>query len=169
MSIKRVYAEIDLSAIQSNMEHMNAMIDKHTKIIAVIKADGYGHGALQIAQKFECSEYVFGYATATVEEAVDLRENNIKKPILILGYTFPEDYESIIKYEISPAVFKAETARQLSACAEKMHKKVHVHIKVETGMSRIGVSPDDRGLSVVKEIAACPWIEVEGMFTHFAR
>lgn len=169
MSRQRIVAEINLGAIVSNMEHMRAKINQETKMIAVIKADGYGHGALKVAERLEGLDYLFGFATATAEEALELRAGGIRKPILILGYTFPEDYEALITNEIRPAVFKAETAEQLAACAKRLGKKAAVHIKVDTGMSRIGVPADDTGLSIVKEIASYQELVIEGIFTHFAR
>ncbi|MFT3984701.1 MAG: alanine racemase [Lachnospiraceae bacterium] len=169
MSSRRVYAQIDLDAVVSNMEHMYHKLSEHTKMIAVIKADGYGHGARRLAERLEPLGYVFGFAVATAEEAFELRESGVRKPILILGYTFPEDYEALIAQDIRLTIFKEETVNQLSACAKKLNKKTNVHIKVDTGMSRIGVSADEAGLSAVKKITAYPEIEIEGIFTHFAR
>lgn len=169
MSEKRVTAEISLDAVVSNMEHMKAKLSSSAKMIAVIKADGYGHGALEIAKRLEKKEYVFGYAAATAEEALSLRDGGIRKPILILGYTFPEDYEALLANEIRPVVFKEETAKQLNECAERLHIKAKIHVKVDTGMSRIGVPCNDNGLSVVKAIASYKELELEGIFTHFAR
>lgn len=169
MSEKRVTAEINLDAVVSNMEHMKEKLAENTRMIAVIKADGYGHGAMEIAERLESTDYVFGYATATAEEALALRADGIKKPILILGYTFPEDYEALLANEIRPTVFKEETARQLAECAKRLHKTAKIHVKADTGMSRIGVACDDRGLSVVKAIASYKELELEGIFTHFAR
>ena len=93
---ERVYAEIDLDAICKNVSSMKKNIAKDTKILAVIKTDGYGHGAIPIAIELENIDDVYGFAVATAEEALDLRKNNIKKPILILGYTFPGNYEERI-------------------------------------------------------------------------
>ncbi len=169
MSNRRVCAQIDLEAIVSNMEHMHEKLSEHTKMIAVIKADGYGHGAKQLAKRLEPLVFVFGFAVATAEEAIELRENGVQKPVLILDYTFSEDFEALIAQDIRLTVFKEKTAAQLAASAKKLGKKALVHIKVDTGMSRIGVSADECGLSVVKEIAAYPEIEIEGLFTHFAR
>ena len=169
MSKKRVVAEISLSAIVNNMNNMHGLISKGTKILAVIKADGYGHGALPIAVRLEQLDYVYGYATATAEEAFKLRNGGIKKPIIVLGYTFPDNYEDMIKLDIRPAVFKEETAIQLSECARRAGRKCKVHIKVDTGMSRIGVPCDEKGLDIVKKIASYENIDIEGIFTHFAR
>lgn len=169
MSRKRVVAEISLEAIEHNIESMAGIIDPATSILAVIKADGYGHGALQIAVRLEQMERVFGYATATAEEAFKLRNGGIKKPILVLGYTFPDNYEEMIKLDIRPAVFKVETARQLSEAAAALGKPCKIHIKVDSGMSRIGVPCNEEGVRTALEIAKYDRLEVEGIFTHFAR
>ena len=107
----RVCANIDLSAVMHNMEAMHQNIDPDTKIMAVIKADGYGHGAVPIAKEIEHLDYVYGYAAATVEEGMILRNNGIQKPILILGYIFPDQYEEVIQAEICPSVFTLDLRR----------------------------------------------------------
>ena len=165
----RVCANIDLSAIMHNMEAMHQNIDPNTKIMAVIKADGYGHGAVPIAKEIEHLDYVYGYAAATVEEGMILRNNGIQKPILILGYIFPDQYEEVIQAEICPSVFTLEMAEELSAAAEKVGKDCRMHFAVDTGMSRIGFADKPESVEEIKKIAALPNVEIEGMFTHFAR
>lgn len=105
-SYQRVWAEVDLDAIWENMVHMKENIAENTKILAVIKTDGYGHGGVPIAKMLEQLDFMFGYAAATYEEAHVLREAGVKKPILILGYTFPYCYEELIREEIRPAVYR---------------------------------------------------------------
>lgn len=165
----RVCAHVDLDAILSNLEQMKNNIAGDTQILAVIKADGYGHGAVQIAKELEGISYVFGYAAATPEEALILRRCGMKKPILILGYTFPYCYEDLIREDIRPTVFRADQAKALSEAAVRMGKDARIHIKVDTAMSRIGIRPDESGLSFIKEVMALPGIMVEGIFTHFAK
>lgn len=171
---QRVYAEVDLDAIRSNMENMKANIASNTKIIGVIKTDGYGHGAVPIARELESLEYLYGFAVATAEEACILRDAGIKKPILILGYIFPYSYEKIIENDIRITVFRYDTLKELSNTSALLKKKginkhAKVHIKVDTGMSRIGVRPDTDGLCFVEKALETEGIEVEGIFTHFAR
>lgn len=166
---RRVYAAVDLSAILYNMERMKEHIAPDTKMMGVIKTDGYGHGAVPIGRELEGLSYVFGYAVATAEEALTLRQAGLEKPILILGYTFPYCYEELIGQEIRQAVFREDTLKALNACAGKLGKKAKVHVKVDTGMSRIGIRPDGEGLSFIKKAYSLPGIEVEGIFTHFAR
>ena len=165
----RVCAHIDLDAVHSNLESMRAHISPDAKIMAVIKADGYGHGAVPIAWEMEELSYVHGYGVASVEEAMQLRNANIRKPILVLGYTFPYSYETLINQEITPAVFRYDTLKALNETAAKMNVKTPVHIKVDTGMTRIGIRPDAEGEAFVKEALACENLIVEGIFTHFAK
>ena len=165
----RVCANIDLSAVMHNMEAMHQNIDPDTKIMAVIKADGYGHGAVPIAKEIEHLDYVYGYAAATVEEGMILRNNGIQKPILILGYIFPDQYEEVIQAEICPSVFTLEMAKELSAAAEKVGKDCRMHFAVDTGMSRIGYQVTEEAADEMAQIAKLPHMIVEGIFTHFAK
>lgn len=166
---QRVYAAVDLSAILYNMERMHGHIAPETKLMGVIKTDGYGHGAIPIGRELEELFYVFGFAVATAEEALALRQAGIKKPILILGYVFPYAYEALIGQEIRQAVFREDTLNELNTCAGKLGRKAKVHVKVDTGMSRVGIRPDEEGLSFLQKACSLPYIEVEGIFTHFAR
>ena len=168
-SYQRVWAEVDLDAIWENMVHMKENIAEKTKILAVIKTDGYGHGGVPIAKMLEQLDFMFGYAAATYEEAHVLREAGVKKPILILGYTFPYCYEELIREEIRPAVYRRDTVEELVAAAANVGQKAKVHIKVDTGMGRIGITPDEEGLEFVRFLIEHPELEVEGIFTHFAK
>lgn len=166
---ERVYAEIDLNAIKENVLAMKKHIAAGTKILAVIKTDGYGHGAIPIANELEKEDSVYGFAVATAEEALDLRKNNIQKPILILGYTFPGKYEELIKNHISMALFREDSLLEIAKVAEQIGQKALVHIKVDTGMGRIGIRPNDEGVAFAGEILHSPYLCLEGVFTHFAK
>lgn len=165
----RVYAEIDLDAILYNMEAMRKNISPNTKIMAVIKADGYGHGAVEIAETIDSLDYLYGYAVATVEEGLILRNHGITKPILILGYAFPDQYEAMIKAEIRPTVFTREMAEELSGAADKIGMDCKIHFAIDTGMSRIGYQVTEEAADEMARLAKLPHIMVEGIFTHFAR
>ena len=165
----RIKVSVSLDAIAHNFEAMHKNIKEETKIIAVIKADGYGHGAVPIAHMVEPYEYIGGFATATVEEALELREAGIRKPIIILGYSFEEYYEEIVNYELRPAVFQEKSAQKLSETAARLGKNVSVHLALDTGMSRIGFLDNEESLEIILRIAKLPNLEIEGMFTHFAR
>lgn len=165
----RVWAEVDLDAICRNMDYMKAHIAERTQMIAVIKADGYGHGSVPVAKALEGLPYLYGFATATYEEAALLRKAGVEKPILILGYAFPYCYRELIRQEIRTALFRWDSAVELSKAAVSLGREALVHVKVDTGMSRIGIRPDDSGLAFLKQTAALPGIRVEGIFTHFAK
>ncbi len=166
---QRGYAEVDLDAIVFNMRSMKQNIAPGTKMIGVIKTDGYGHGSVPIAESLEPLDFLFGFAVATPEEAHRLRQAGIKKPILILGYTFPYCYEQLAEEELRPAVFRRDTIPLLQKAAERVGKPVRVHVKVDTGMNRIGIAPDEEGLRFMEALVERDGIIIEGMFTHFAR
>ncbi len=165
----RVCAEIDLDAIAYNMEQMRNRIGGDAKLIAVVKTDGYGHGAVPIAQMFEEFSYVWGYAVACLEEAADLREHGIKKPVLVLGCVFPDQYEDMLRYDIRPAVYTEEMADAISGTAVRLGKTAHFHIKIDTGMGRIGFPVSEESADIIERISRLPNVRLEGMFTHFAK
>lgn len=165
----RVHAEIDLDAILHNMNAMHDNISEDTKIMAVIKADGYGHGAVEIAEAIDDLPYVFGYAVATVEEGLILRNHGIEKPILILGYVFPEQYYDMIRARIRPTVFTIDMAERLSFMAGRLEVVCPIHFAIDTGMSRIGYQVTKEAADEMAQIASLPHIVVEGIFTHFAK
>lgn len=169
MSERRIKAVIDLTAAKHNIKSLYNHMDKPVPIMCVIKANGYGHGAVALAKTYEEMNEVCGYAVATAEEAMELRNSGINKLILILGATFEEDYELLIDNDISLTVFDEKSALGMSLAAKNLNKTAKVHIKVDTGMSRIGITPDNDGLSVIKNISNMDNINIEGMFTHFAR
>ncbi len=166
---ERVCAEINLDNVLHNLEAIHGLLKEDTGIIAVIKTDGYGHGSLPIAGELEKVSYVHGYGVATAEEALQLRDNGIRKPILIIGYSFPYSYEEMIIRDVRLTVFRMDMLRELNDIARRLGLICKVHIKVDTGMSRIGINPDDNGIEFVKEATSLSNIKVEGIFTHFAR
>ncbi len=166
---ERVAAYIDLDRIHENLNTLYINVRAGTKVLAVIKTDGYGHGACEIAHEIEDEEFVFGFAVATVEEALELRKNGVEKPVLILGYTFPDCYEEIVKYELRPTVFRYDQAKDLSDEAVRQDKNVYFHLAVDTGMGRIGVKCDESSLETVRDIMCLPNVIREGIFTHFAK
>jgi alanine racemase len=165
----RVCAEINLDAVAYNFKSMKENLSPDTKMIAVVKTDAYGHGAIPIARMVQEYDYIWGFAAATIEEAVMLRKEGITKPILILGFVFPDAYEEVVKYDIRPAVFKLRMAEQLSEEAVRQGKTVHMHIKLDTGMSRIGLKDNEQSADIVEAISHLPGVELEGLFTHFAK
>ena len=164
MKHRRIYAKIDLDAIEHNFSLIESSVSGNAHIMPVIKADAYGHGAVEIARFLEkrCGYF----AVATVEEAVELRQSGITVPILLLGYTFPEQFEDAVRYDVSLTVFKYDDAVLLSETAEKLGKIATVHLAVDTGMSRIGFCADD--VLEASKIFSLKKIHVEGIFSHFA-
>ena len=165
----RVKALISLDAVEQNFREMRKNIAEDTKMIAVVKADAYGHGAVPIAHLIEGYDYIWGFAAATAEEAVHLRENGVTKPILILGIVFEEYYPELVRDDIRLAVCEYEEAEKLSKEAVLQNKTVHIHIALDTGMTRIGYADIPESVEEIKKIAGLPNLEIEGMFTHFSR
>lgn len=165
---RRVHADIDLDALLFNFKQMSQNIPEGTGIMAVVKTDAYGHGAVPLATLLETCDDVWGYATATVDEAVELRRAGIRKPILILGYTFPECYSEIVKYEIRQTVFEPDMAKALSEEALRQNKEAFIHVKLDTGMGRIGYQSVEEAVHDTVLMKELPMIKMEGVFTHFA-
>ena len=165
----RLKAVVSLDAIAHNFAEMKKNIAEGTKMIAVIKADGYGHGAEAIARLTDNYSYIWGYAVATAEEALQLRSAGVEKPILILGLVFEEYFREMVAGDIRLTVCEYETAKKLSREAVRQDKTVHIHIGLDTGMSRIGFADTQESVEEIKKIAALDHLEIEGMFTHFAR
>ena len=162
----RVYADIDLDIISDNVDALMKLTPEGTGAVAVVKADGYGHGDVAVAKAVYSK--VCMYAVATLDEAVNLRENGIDKPILILGFVNVDEYETLVKNQVTATVFDYETAAELDEVAGRLGMKALCHIKVDTGMRRIGLEPDNSGLEVVKNIKRLDNLDVQGIFTHFA-
>ncbi|MBR1628222.1 MAG: alanine racemase [Lachnospiraceae bacterium] len=175
MDLMSVCAHIDLDAIFSNISALQQALsrnseEKEGRIFAVIKADAYGHGAVPIARFLDTDKRIGGFAVATFEEAMELYEAGIRAPILILGYTFSETYLDVVRYNIRPTIFTREMAEAYHEAAVRLNKDVHCHIKIDTGMGRIGFP---YGEASAGEIASLfqdfPRLVPEGIFTHFAR
>ena len=166
---ERVYAEINLDHIAYNMEQMHQNIPSDTKMIGVIKTDGYGHGAVEVAGVLEKLDYVWGYAVATLDEALELAKNGIRKPALVLGCIFEDGYDMMLDHEIRVNVYMEEQAEAISRLAQENHKTAYIHIKLDTGMGRLGFPIDEDSVDTICRIAKLPNLELEGIFTHFAK
>ena len=165
----RVYARIDLDAIAYNLETMKQNLDPNTKIMAVIKADGYGHGAVQIAQMLEQINYIWGYAVATLDEAIVLKSEGVTKPVLVLGCVFPDQYMEMLKNDIRMNVYTEEMAESISQMAKKEGIIAHMHIKLDTGMGRLGFDISEQSVEAIARISQLQNVNLEGIFTHFAK
>lgn len=164
---RRVYAEIDLDALEYNMRSMRERLPASMSLAAVVKTDAYGHGAVPVARTVD--GYVSFYCVATAEEALNLRENGIVKPILLLGPHIGDDYEAVLASSVRPTVFTLRQAEAVSRAAVKLHLTAPVHIAVDTGMHRIGMAPAEASAELTEKIASLPGIRIEGLFTHLYR
>ena len=163
----RVCANISLDAIRDNIKSGRALLPSGTKMMGVVKADAYGHGAVPVAKAIE--DLVEVYGVSMPEEGVELRKAGLTKPILILGYTAPEMAELAIRYDITMAVFQSEIAEKYNEIAKQLNKVAKVHIKLDTGMSRIGYACCAESLADIEKIAKLSNVRIEGMFTHFSK
>ena len=162
----RSFVRVDLSAIRKNFDALREIIRPETKTMAIVKANAYGHGSVRVAKELEGSADYF--AVAALEEAMELRENGIKTPILILAYTSPSQYEELINNNIITTIYSLDDAKLLSQTAERLGKKAVIHIAVDTGMARIGFSDTEESIGIIETVSKLPCIEIEGIFTHFA-
>ena len=162
-----VWAEINLDSLRHNIYVIREFVPSKSKIMAVVKANAYGHGAVESSRVF-LENGADSLAVATLSEAIELRRAGIIAPILILGYTLPEQVESILRWNITPTVYTIEYAESLSDSADRLGLTADIHIKVDSGLGRIGFQPDEPSLDAITEIKRMPNIIVEGIFTHFA-
>ncbi len=163
-----VWAEINLD----NLAHNIKEVRKHTKedalVTAVVKANGYGHGSVEISRTF-LDNGADRLAVAILTEAIELRKGNITEPILILGYTPPAQYGKVLEYTLIQAIYNYEEAKLLSNKAVELNKKATIHIKLDSGMGRIGFLPTKESIEDILKISELPNIYIEGIFTHFAK
>ncbi|NWF91589.1 MAG: alanine racemase [Syntrophaceae bacterium] len=166
LSARPTVAEIDLGSLEFNYRQLRRRIPKEVKILAVVKADAYGHGAVPISRRLERLgvEYL---GVAISDEGVELRKGGVKVPILILGGIYDGDADQVLKYDLTPVVFQKESLRSLTRAAERWRKRLRVHLKVDTGMGRLGV-PLDLWPDLLRELRRFPKIEIEGILSHFS-
>lgn len=169
---KRTWAEVDADCIEDNYKAIRNYIHEGCKFMAIVKADAYGHGAPFVANEYQKlgADY---FGVSNIEEAIQLRNCGITKPILILGFTSPELAKDLIENDITQTVLSLEYAKKLAAFAEKAGGKLKIHIKIDTGMSRIGFlyhneKDDSESINDIVEVSKMPCFDLEGIFTHFA-
>lgn len=162
----RTYAQINLDAVNHNINNVIDKIGSNAKLLAVIKADAYGHGAVEIGRLLEDRCSFFGVACTA--EALELINAGLTRPILILGYVSPCEYPKIVKHNIRIPIFTLEDAKALSEEAVRQGKTVPFHFCIDTGMSRIGFQVNEESADICKKISALPNINAEGLFSHFA-
>ena len=169
VNFDRVCARIELNNLRYNIEQIDSLLPPDVRIIGVIKTDGYGHGALPMAKELERFDCVAGYGVATAEEAIQLKNGGIRKPVIIIGYSFPSSYEEMLVRDVRLTVFREDMLESIDETAARLGLIAKVHIKVDTGMSRIGIPTDDTGIEFVKKALSYEHLKVEGVFSHFAR
>lgn len=160
--------EIDLDNLEYNFKKIRGMTNPRAKICAVLKGNAYGHGAVEVAKNL--ADYDISYlAVAFLDEALELRENGITKPILVLGYTPEEQFGKAVKHDITQTIFNVQSACILAREAQAQRKNTKIHIKLDTGMNRLGFLTDNTSLKEIKKLFALKWLTVEGIFTHFSK
>lgn len=169
MQYLRIHADVDLDAACHNLRQVRRQIGPAPKLLAVIKADGYGHGAVPLAHAFSSEGLADYFGVATLEEAIELRRSRIKTPILILGYTSPTQFQEVISQNLTQTVYTYEAALGLSQAARRAGKQALVHLALETGMGRIGFWDNAESVNVIRKIAALPCLKLEGIFSHFSK
>lgn len=163
----RAWAEVNLDNIAHNVKEIRRITDKKVEIMGVVKADAYGHGVMEVARTL-IENGVTRLAVSMLDEAIQLRQNGIEVPILILSYTDPVRAEEIILNDVTQTVFSHDLAEALSEAAVRLKKNVKIHIKIDTGMTRVGFMPGYSAVKNVVQISKLPGIIIEGLFTHFA-
>jgi len=164
-----VWAEVDLKAIAHNIRELRRITNPKARFMAIVKANAYGHGIIEVArQSLENGAEALG--VANIEEGIQLRKAGINAPVLIFGYTSPVHAKKLIEFDLTQTVYSYETSRALSEALSAYGKKIKVHIKVDTGMGRLGLlrGIKDNSVSEVESISRLPMLELEGIYTHFA-
>jgi alanine racemase len=159
-------AEVDLGALAYNYHQLRQLAPPSVKFLAVVKADAYGHGAIPVSKKLEELGADF-LGVATVKEGAELRNGGIKRPILVLSGIYQEEVEDVLAYQLTPMVYRLEIAEALATAARKKGQKIPVHIKVDTGMGRIGVLSEDAP-AFVNRVRKFENLAIEGVASHFA-
>lgn len=164
--MRPVWAEIDLDKLAHNMREIRR-ISTSREIMAVVKADAYGHGALDVAPVL-LQNGADRLAVAVLSEAIELRKGGIDCPIMILGFTPPSLFDELLEYDIEQTIYSIDCAEKLSQEAQRKNKIAKIHVKIDSGMGRIGYEPNDKSVEEICKISALPNIEIEGIFTHFS-
>ncbi|HHW07319.1 MAG TPA: alanine racemase [Clostridia bacterium] len=166
--MRPVWVEVNLAAIEHNFNLVRKLVKPDTKIMAVIKANAYGHGAVEVAKRLAGTGASY-FGVATQQEALELRRAGIQVPILILGFTPLEDAEITVAHDIAQTVFSLDQGEALSRAAVKLGRRAVVHVKIDTGMGRLGLPPREDSARVIEALLKLPGIKVEGIFSHLAR
>lgn len=167
-SYHRGYISVNLDAIAKNIRSIKKNIPTKTQVMLIVKADAYGHGATNIAKEFDDSNGIWGFGVASLEEAMMLRKDGIKKPILVLGMVYPDQYDELIREHISSTVFTIKSGLEIAQKAKSLGMQASVHIKIDTGMSRLGAKPNSATVEWIESLYQHECLKIEGVYTHFA-
>jgi alanine racemase len=162
-----VWAEIDLKALENNVRELRRVINPDAQMMAIVKANGYGHGVEPVS-RVALQSGASWIGVALLQEAIMLREKGINAPILILGYTPIEDIKDVIRNDISQTIFTWEDALATATVAKQLGKKARVHVKIDTGMGRLGFKDNSEAVDIIHRLTHLPGLDVEGIYTHFA-
>ena len=186
----RIWADVKLSAIKENLYQLKRQVEKSNEkcvadkaqmhidvggaknegvlVMAVVKANGYGHGAIEVANYLKDVPFIWGFGVATIDEAIELRGGGIENPVLVVGCVFPDEYIDMISYDIIPTVYTLDAAKEMNEVAKGLGKSIKIHIEVDTGMGRLGFLPTKESAYEVSEILKLSNTIVDGMYIHYA-
>lgn len=163
---KPVVAEINLDNLQHNFLEIKNFVDKNTKIMAIVKANSYGHGSIECSKVF-IENGVDYLGVSTLSEGIELRKSGITSKILLLNYTPKDNFDKLLQYDLIQSVYNFEDAKALSAMALKMNKNALIHINIDTGMTRLGFLSNEESLQQIQSISVLPNINIDGIYSHF--
>lgn len=168
MEFERTYVSVDLGAVCHNVRQVRRKLPKDGKLLAVVKADAYGHGAVPVAMAIQRAGLAEYFGVATVGEGIELRRGGVSLPVLILGYCSPELTEDLLRFSLTPTLYREDVARAFSEAAVRAGQELMFHAAIDTGMSRIGFPVSDEGAEAVARICRLPGLRPDGIFSHYA-
>lgn len=166
--VETTWIEVNLDNIKSNYRNIRNSVEEGVRVCGVVKANAYGHGAIDVARVLEW-EGIDYLAVARLEEAIELRKNGITVPVLCLGYVPKENYKYAIKRDVAVTIYSYENAMELNRVAKELNKKCTIHIKIDTGMGRIGFLPNEDSVKDIQKIYELEYLDIEGIYTHFSK
>ena len=172
MEYRRAWAEINLDNLAQNLQSVKGLLSqiqgRKTGFMAIVKADGYGHGGVQVARELLADRGISSFGVAICEEGIQLRDHQIRSPILIMGFTPESLLEDALRNDLTQTIFSVPCAHAAAAAAARLNRRAVVHIKIDTGMSRLGFLPSESSIRAICEIASHPNLHIQGIYTHFA-
>lgn len=161
----RVWAEVDLAALRHNLDVVSRHLSPETRVLAVVKADAYGHGAVPVARALMGADALWGFGVGDSQEALELRAAGVDSPILILGTIIPEEVPQVVSHDVRATIHSMDRIESLERESERQGRRTRVHLMVDTGMGRLGALPP-RALELARRLASSRWLELEGLASH---